>query len=268
MGEAFSMDGRVAIVTGGAGGIGSATARLLAKRGARVAVADLDLERAEAVAKDIGGQALAVRLDLEDEASIIAMINQVAGRFGRLDVLDNNAAFLSPEVARRDLDVETMDTALWDRTFRINVRGAMIACRQALPLLVKSGSGSIINTVSNLALQGHVIQAAYSASKAALIQLTRSIAASHGPRGVRCNAVAPGLTLTQAAADAFPQVVRDMVAAETLRDRLGSPEDIAQVVAFLASDAACNLTGQVLVADGGLASHVPGIAGFRALTVH
>ena len=268
MSEAFSMQERVAVVTGGAGGIGAAVARLLAARGAAVAVADLDFERAQEVAGEIGGEAVAVHLDLEDEASIASMIETVAGRFGRLDVLDNNAAFLSPEVAQRDLDVETMDTALWDRTFRINVRGAMIACRQALPWLARSGSGAIVNTVSNLALQGHVIQAAYSASKAALIQLTRSIAASHGPRGVRCNAVAPGLTLTQAAADAFPQVVRDLVAAETLRDRLGSPEDIAQVVAFLASDAACNLTGQVLVADGGLASHVPGIAGFRALMAH
>lgn len=265
MNDAFSLDGRVAVITGGAGGIGAATARLMHARGALVVIADLDLERGEAVARSIGERVFAVALDLEQEASITAMIDGTLARFGRLDILHNNAAFLTPEVAQRDLDVETMDTALWDRTFRINVRGAMIACRQALPHLAQGGAGAIVNTVSNLALQGHLIQAAYSASKAALIQLTRSIAASHGRKGVRCNAVAPGLTLTPAAAAAFPQVVRDLVAAETLRDRLGEPEDIAEVAAFLASDAARNLTGQVLVADGGLASHVPGIAGFRVL---
>lgn len=268
MADAFSLDGRVAVITGGAGGIGASTARLMHARGASVVVADLDLDRARAVADEIGEGASAAFLDLEDEASVVAMIEGAAQRFGRLDILDNNAAFLSPEVAQHDLDVETMDTALWDRTFRINVRGAMIACRQALPHLMRSGSGAIVNTVSNLGLQGHLIQTAYSASKAALIQLTRSIAASHTRRGVRCNAVAPGLTLTPAAAAAFPQVVLDLVAAETLRDQLGAPEDIAEVVAFLASDAARNITGQTIVADGGLASHVPGIAGFRALAAH
>src|SRR5689334_9621616 len=127
MAESFSLVGRVAVITGGAGGIGAATARLMQARGACVVVADLDFDRARAVADEIGEGASAAFLDLEDEASIIAMIEGAAQRYGRLDILDNNAAFLSPEAARRDLDVETMDTAFWDRTFRINVRGAMIA---------------------------------------------------------------------------------------------------------------------------------------------
>ena len=165
--------------------------------------------------------------------------------------------------AQNDGDVETMATALWDRTFAVNVRGTMIACRAALSHLCATG-GNIVNTVSNLALQGHLIQAAYSSSKAAVIQMTRAIAASHGPRGVRCNAVAPGMTMTPALREAFPPALRQLVEDETLRDRLGEPEDIAEVVAFLASPAARNITGQVLVADGGCASHVPGIAGFRA----
>jgi NAD(P)-dependent dehydrogenase (short-subunit alcohol dehydrogenase family) len=262
---AMDFAGKVAIVTGGAGGIGAATARLLVARGASVALADLAHDRAQALADEIGPATFAVPLDLADAASVEAMVAAVVSHFGRLDILHNNAAFLDPAVAALDRDVETMDLALWDRTFAINLRGTMIACKAALPHLKAHGNGAIVNPVSNLALQGHVIQAAYSASKAALIQLTRSIAASHGRVGVRCNAVAPGMTMTPALAAAFPQHVRKLVEDETLRDRLGAPEDIAEAVAFLASDAARNINGQCLVSDGGLSSHVPGIAGFMAL---
>lgn len=259
--DAIRLDGKVAIVTGGAGGIGAATARLLTARGARVAIADIAADRAGALAAELPG-ALAIALDLEVEASVEEMVERTVGHFGRLDVLHNNAALLGPEIARADGDVEHMATALWDRTFVVNVRGTMIACRAALPHLRASG-GNIVNTVSNLALQGHLIQAAYASSKAAIIQLTRAIAASHGRQGVRCNAVAPGMTTTPALTAAFPPALRQTVEDETLRDRLGDPGDIAEVVAFLASDAARNVTGQVLVADGGCASHVPGLAGFR-----
>lgn len=264
MSNSITLNHRVAIITGGAGGIGSATARLMHERGAIVAICDLDFDRAVSVASGIGERAVAMHLDLENEASIVSLIEEVVARFGRLDILHNNAALLSSDLAEQDLDAGTMQTVLWDRTFAVNVRGAMIACREALPHLVKTGRGVIVNTVSNLALQGNLGQCAYSASKAALIQLTRSIAASHGRLGVRCNAVAPGLTLTPAA-HAFPRAFIDLVASETLRDQLGQPEDIAEVVAFLAADAARNITGQVIVADGGLSSHVPGIAGLRAL---
>lgn len=260
--DAIRLDGRVAIITGGAGGIGEATARLMTARGARVAIADIAFDRAEALAAQLHG-ALAVRLDLESEASVEAMVAQVAGHYGRIDVLHNNAALLGPDIAANDGDVEHMATALWDRTYAVNVRGTMIACRAALPHL-RASRGNVVNTVSNLALQGHLIQAAYSSSKAAIIQLTRAIAASHGRAGVRCNAVAPGMTMTPALREAFPPALRAAVEAETLREQLGEPEDIAEAVAFLASDAARNITGQVLVADGGCASHVPGIAGFRS----
>nr|WP_210425557.1 SDR family oxidoreductase [Novosphingobium sp. SG720] len=256
------MDGKVAIVTGGAGGIGAATARLLTARGARVAIADIAFDRVRELADAIDG-ALAIHLDLEREDSVEAMIADTVKAFGRIDVLHNNAALLGPDIAQNDGDVEHMATALWDRTFAVNVRGTMIGCRAALPHL-RATRGNIVNTVSNLALQGHMIQAAYSSSKAAIIQMTRAIAASHGVHGVRCNAVAPGMTMTPALREAFPPALRKVVEDETLRDRLGAPEDIAEAVAFLASDAARNITGQVLVADGGGASHVPGLAGFRA----
>lgn len=261
-GDAIRMDGRVAVVTGGAGGIGAATVRLLAARGAMVAIADIAEDRARALAEDVPG-AIALALDLEQESSIEAMIAETVRHFGRIDVLHNNAALLGPDIAAADGDIEHMATALWDRTYAVNVRGTMIACRAALPHL-RETRGCIVNTVSNLALQGHLIQAAYSSSKAAVVQLTRAIAASHGRAGVRCNAVAPGMTMTPALREAFPPALRQVVEDETLRDQLGDPEDIAQAVAFLASDAARNITGQVLVSDGGGASHVPGLAGFRS----
>jgi NAD(P)-dependent dehydrogenase (short-subunit alcohol dehydrogenase family) len=261
MADAIRLDGKVAVITGGAGGIGAATARLMTARGAKVAVADINFEAALALATDLQ-DALALELDLEHQSSIKAVISHAVSHFGRLDILHNNAALLGPEIAQSDGDIEGMETDLWDRTYRINVRGTMIACREALPHLRRT-NGNIVNTVSNLALQGHLIQSAYSSSKAAIIQMTRSIAASHGKQGVRCNAVAPGMTRTPALLEAFPAQLRKLVEDETLRDELGAPDDIAEAVAFLASPAARNITGQVLVSDGGCASHVPGIAGFR-----
>lgn len=260
--DSTRLDGKVAIITGGAGGIGFATAQLMSARGARVVIADLAGERAVALAATLPG-ALGLPLDLEQESSVEAMVEETVARCGRLDILVNNAALLGPEIAQNDGNVETMATALWDRTYAINVRGTMIACRAALPHLRESG-GNIVNTVSNLALQGHLIQAAYSSSKAAIIQMTRSIATSHGKDGVRCNAVAPGMTVTPALLEAFPPPLRHCVEDETLRDQLGEPEDIAEAITFLSSPAARNITGQVLVSDGGCASHVPGIAGFRS----
>lgn len=260
--DAIRLDGKVAIITGGAGGIGFATAQLMAGRGASVILADIHLDRANELSAQIK-DSTAMHLDLESEDSIKSLIAATLDRFGRIDILHNNAALLDPALAPKDSNIEDMETWVWDRTFAVNCRGTMIACREALPHL-RVTQGNIINTVSNLALQGHMIQAAYSASKSALIQLTRSIAASHGRYGVRCNAVAPGMTSTPALLAAFPLPLRQCVEDETLRDQLGEPQDIAEAVAFLASPAARNITGQVLVSDGGLASHVPGISGFRS----
>lgn len=263
MADATRLTGKVVVITGGGGGIGRATARLMSERGARIVVADIKRDRASEVAAVLP-DALAIQVDLADEVSIKAMVDRTIDHYGRLDILDNNAALLDPDVGPKDIDIEHMDSAIWDRTYAVNVRGAMIACREALPHL-RAARGCIVNIVSNLALQGHVIQAAYSSSKAAIIQMTRSIAASHGRAGVRCNAVAPGMTMTPALKAAFPEHLRALVEAETLREQLGDPEDIAEAVAFLASDAARNITGQLLVCDGGAASHVPGYTDFRTV---
>ena len=262
------LTGSAAIVTGAAGGIGGATCAALAREGAKIVAADIDVAGAERVAAELAGDgadACAVPLDLADENAIIGMIEAALRAFGRLDVLVNNAADLAPEVAHRDHDVETMSPELWDRVFRVNVRGTMLCCKHALPHLSAGPHGAIVNVASNLALQGQVIQAAYSASKAAILQMTRSIAASHGRRGVRCNAVSPGLTVSPSARANLPPPLLEIVEGETLTPHLGEPSDIAAAIVFAASPAARYMNGHNLVVDGGTASHVPGFARFSTL---
>ncbi|EZP74574.1 Short-chain dehydrogenase/reductase SDR [Sphingomonas paucimobilis] len=261
--DPIMLDGKVAIVTGAAGGIGAATARLMARRGASVVIADIAGDAAQAAARRIGedgATAIALPVDLADEASVVALIEETVSRFGRLDILHNNAAALTPELHAADLDIARMETWAWDRSFAVNCRGTMIAMRTALPHLVTS-RGAIVNTVAAMALRGHALQAAYTASKAAVIQMTRSVAASHGRLGVRCNAVAPGLILTPVVRDHLPPEMLTMTLGETLNDRLGEPEDVAQMAAFLASDAAGHVNGQVVTVDGGYISHIPGVSG-------
>ena len=263
-----SLQGKVAIITGAGGGIGAATALVMARRGARLLLADLNLsaaQRAAATVVDHGGSAIALRLDLGDPSSIEAMVNAAVENYGRLDILHNNAADQDPELTRRDGDVAHMAIDVWDRVFRVNVRGTMLACKAAIPHMLSQGGGAIVNTASNLGLQGQVIQAAYSASKAAILQLTRSIAASHGRQGIRCNAVSPGLVLSPAARANLPAALLEAVESETLTPYLGAPEDIAHAVAYAASDEARYLTGQNIVVDGGTSSHVPGFARFYNL---
>lgn len=261
--KALSLEGRVAIVTGGAGGIGQATIELMIGRGARVAIADIALEHAEAVAARYGDAALAIRMDLTDEASIKAMVARTVDHFGRLDILHNNATAVGKDLVAADKSIGDMETATWDVFFDTNCRGTMIVTREALPHLVTSGSGAIVNTVSGMALQGNFRFHAYSATKAALMQMTRAVATAYGRKGVRCNAVAPGLVLTETVAKDFPAAMLKLVLDETPRDRIGAPEDIAETVAFLVSDAARNITGQTIVADGGVSIHIPGFAAYR-----
>ena len=262
--KALSLEGKVAIVTGGAGGIGQATIDLMIGRGARVAIADIDLERAQSVADRHGNEAIAVQMDLTDEASIKAMVATVVGHFGRIDILHNNATAVGKELVGADNGIGEMATDTWDTFFDTNCRGTMIVTRESLPHLVRCGNGAIVNTVSGMALQGNIRFHAYSATKAAMMQMTRSLATAYGRKGVRCNAVAPGLVLTETVAKDFPDAMLKLVLDETPRDRVGAPEDIAEAVAFLASDAARNITGQTLVADGGVSMHIPGFSAYRA----
>jgi NAD(P)-dependent dehydrogenase (short-subunit alcohol dehydrogenase family) len=257
---------KVAIVTGASAGIGLATATVLAERGATVVLTATRVEHVLQACRDLlarGLKAEPMPLDLANEASIEGLIGSVIARHGRIDVLHNNAADLS--VTKDDRNVETMSLLVWDRIFSVNVRGTMLCCHHVLPHMVRRRSGAIINTASALGLLGADVQAAYAASKAAVMQLTRSIAVSHGKQGIRCNAVVPGLIATQAAKDNLPPMLWQIQESENLTPYVGVPEDIAYTVAFLASDEARYITGQSIVVDGGAAAHIGGMAQLRSL---
>jgi NAD(P)-dependent dehydrogenase (short-subunit alcohol dehydrogenase family) len=261
----ISLESKVAVVTGAAHGIGRGTAELLASLGARVVLADIDGDRAERAAASIigaGGTAIGHRANVEDEVEVQSMIQRAVDEFGGLDILDNNAALTDPAHFAKDLDIATMESAIWDRTFAVNVRGPMLGCKYAIPHMIERGGGSIINIASMMAAGGDVVNSAYGTSKAAVVGLTKYVASQHMNSGIRCNAVAPGLVVTQAAREQTPGKLIDIF--ETHQSRIGEPIDIARVVAFLASDWSSFVTGQVIAADGGMFSHVPVMPGRAA----
>src|SRR5690606_26863871 len=260
--------GKVAIVSGAreVDAIGGATALRLGAEGARVAVADWDLAGAERVARavvDAGGEAMAVRLDLGDIASIQALFDGVVARFGRVDILHNNAADTRVEQMAGDMAIEHMDPDLWDRAFHINTRGTMLMIKAALPIFFKGGGGAIINTSSGAALRGDFYAPAYAASKAAINCLGFYVATQYGARNIRCNTVSPGLILTPNARANNAAEQLDRIQSHALLPYLGEPRDIAAAVAYLASDDARNVNGQVIVVDGGYISHMPHVADNR-----
>ena len=257
---------KLALVTGAGGGIGSACALALAREGAAVAVADINLEAAQRTAARIeqaGGRAIALAMDLGVEASVAATVDAAAKALGGLDILHNNAADTRLS-GTRDMPVERVDTVVWDDIFRINLRGTMVAARAAIPHLRARGGGVIVNTSSNAALSGALSHSAYSASKAAINSLTQSIATQHGKENIRCNAISPGLIVTDATRDTYAASgVGDIMLRHQLSPRLGQPEDIAAALVFLASDEAAFITGQIICVDGGTLAHQPYVADFR-----
>jgi len=262
------LEGRVAIVTGGASGIGRATCEALAAAGASVGVADLNGEGAKAVAEAIGssgGDAIGVAADIGDEASVAGMIAETVAAFGGLDLLHNNAADSDPALMSRDGAVADMDAEVWDRSMRVNLRGPMLGCKHAIPHMIEREGGAIVNTSSASGLTGDLGRSAYAASKAALRSLTESVAVQYGKQGIRSNAIAPGVISTPALEANVPAEEVEVYAGNTLTARLGRPEDIAAAVVFLASDAAAFITGQVLSVDGGLLAHHPAMAQIRDL---
>jgi NAD(P)-dependent dehydrogenase (short-subunit alcohol dehydrogenase family) len=245
------LEGKVAVVAGGAGGIGTASSVRLAEEGASVVVGDLDGDAAAAVAEQItaaGGRAVAVSVDIADEGAVASLIDAAVEAYGGLDLLHCNAAALDPAVVGQDTDVETIDLDVFDRTLAVNLRGHVLCTRLAIPRIVERGGGAIAYTSSAAAYIGEPERPAYALAKSGLTALTRHVASRWGKQRVRANAVAPGLVLTPAVRAGS---MADHVIARVPHTRLGEPSDIAAAVAFLLSDDAAWINGQVLSVDGG-----------------
>jgi len=253
------LNGRTAIVTGGGGGIGGATARALAREGASVLVVDVNEEAAEAVAggiRDTGGVAASFRADLSEEHDVEATIAEVMKRFGRLDVLHNNAALTDSDFLSADTAVTELSLEVWDRTLAVNLRSQMLMCKHAVPIMADQGGGSIINMSSGASLKGDRTRTAYGVSKAGVNALTLYVATSHGKKGIRANTILPGLVITDAVRAHLKEEMLASLSKATLTPSVGQPDDIADVVVFLASDESRYITGQMLAVDGGMSAHV------------
>ncbi len=251
--------GKVAIVTGGAGGIGGASARALSRHGAAVAVLDVDEAGAQRVAQEIeasGGTALAVTVDLAREDSVVEAVRTVAGHFGRLDVLHNNAALTDSDFLDRDTPVTDLDLSVWNRTLDVNLTSQMLMCKHAIPEMVRNGGGSIINMSSGASLKGDRTRTAYGVSKAGVNTLTMYVATSHGKKNVRVNTIVPGLIITDAVRAHLNDEILAGLGRAILTTHLGEPDDIANLVVFLASDESRYITGQMISVDGGMSAHV------------
>jgi len=267
-----NLTGRVAVVTGGGAGIGRATAEAMARAGAAVVVADIDADAASVVAlhisEVIGGRAIPSTVDVADEAQVEAMVGLAVRTFGGLHILLNNAAITAPDFLARETTVIDMDVEVWDRRMAVDLKGTMLGCKHAVPAMLAAGGGSIINMSSGAALAGGDTLVAYACAKAGIVALTIYVATAFGQQGIRCNAISPGVVMTQAVSAHLPPDVRDIMLQNHLSPRFGVPNDIANAVVFLASDSSAFINGQTISVDGGLSVHQPQLAQLRSLIQH
>lgn len=249
------LTGKVILVAAGAAGIGAATATRLAREGARVVIGDLNSEGAERTAarlRDSGYEAQAKRFDATDEASVKEMIDATVERHGQLDGVHYNAADLSDENFGRDTDAVDVPDDVWDHTLDVCLTGCLRTFRHAIPHLLAGGGGSLVATSSINAVNGDVQKVSYGVAKAGINSLVRHVARRWGKEGVRANAVAPALTLTEMVLAEERSGWKEQVLEGMAAPRLGQPEDIAAIVAFLLSDDATWITGQTYNVNGGL----------------
>lgn len=251
MSQSNEFEGKVVIVTGAGGGIGSATARLFAEHGADTVLVDRDEGPLTELATELG--APAHRVDLRDEAAIDRLVEAVISEHGRLDVVINIAGvFVGTEGT-----VEQSSRKTWDLSLDVNLHATSHLTARALPHLVASGSGAVVNTSSTQARAADVGWASYGVAKAGVEAFTRYVATQYGPMGVRCNCVAPGVTATPRALERFPEDRAASVRANTPLRRFGAPEELAEAYLFLASERSSFITGQVIPVDGGMMVHLP-----------
>ena len=253
---------KVAIITGSTSGIGAAMARLFAKEGATVVICGRRERRGNALAQEIkknGGKAMYHFLDLTQPETITALFADTKEKLGKIDVLVNNAA----AIGLPDGTVEEVTLEMWDAIFQSDLRGAFIATREVLPYLKENGGGSIVNIGSMASTGGDLGATAYSAAKAGVDMLTKSVALQYGKQGVRCNCIRPGLIVTPQNEPYLPQFTKEVFLDNVAGTRYGRPEDIANMALFLASDESAYVTGQIFDVDGGISCHVATVAQFR-----
>jgi 2-hydroxycyclohexanecarboxyl-CoA dehydrogenase len=244
------LEGRVALVTGGTGGIGAATCSRLAAEGARVAVADLDLDRARELASDLGG--LGVEIDVRSSESVRAAVSAAESELGPIQVLVNNAGIADDDFFVRSTEEQ------WDRLLAVNLRGVLAVTHAVVPGMQERAAGSIVNVASEAGRVGSQLASVYSATKAGVIGFTKALAKETARRGVRVNAVAPGpidtpmmRTAPEALGELGERFVQGMIASTAMR-RPGRPEEVAATIAYLASDDASFVTGETVGVSGGL----------------
>ena len=224
---------------------------------------DVDEEAAQRSAASIaglGGDGAFFRADLAEEAEVADAVAFTTSRFGRLDVLHNNAALTDSDFLTRDTAVSELSLDVWERTMAVNLRSQMLTCKHAVPEMVRGGGGSIINMSSGASLKGDRTRTAYGVSKAGVNALTMYVATSHGKQGIRVNTILPGLVITDAVRAHLDARMLAGLGKATLTPYVGEPDDIASVVVFLASDESRYITGQMIAVDGGMSAHV-GLAG-------
>jgi NAD(P)-dependent dehydrogenase (short-subunit alcohol dehydrogenase family) len=249
-----SLDGKVALITGAARGIGAATAEKMARAGAQVVIADLRGEMAQQTAERLGDAVSAVQYDAADAGSIERIVAATVERHGHIDVLHNNAA-ITDQAWTRDTTVIDTELDFWDLTMTVNLRGTFYTTKCVLPHMLAAGGGAIINTSSIAALTGAGSLVAYGTSKAGIAAFTKYVAVQYGRRGIRTNAIAPGATMTENVIENVPGA-EEMVLQTLPFNRAGQPQDMASAVVFLASEEAGFLNGQLLVVDGGATAGV------------
>ncbi len=244
---------KVAIVTGAGAGIGRGIAERFGKEGAAVVIAEIDRASGECVAKTIsaaGGEALFLRTDVSDEQQVQALVRAALERYGRIDVLCNNAAIL---LHSEEAPVHELSTATWDRTMATNLRGYFLCSKYAVPAMLRQGGGSIIHLASPTGQLGFTRLTAYSASKGGVLGLMRAMAADYGPHHIRVNAIVPGTIDTPMNAAGFSDPkVREHYTEIAPARRLGTPQDLAGIAVFLASDESDYCVGGIFTVDGGL----------------